>query len=84
MCPVHLRMVELERNGERGFQQAAFVFAPNQERIIENAAIHTDCTVDFVACQCGSAYNHAFSQVMVGAAFSHLPCKLQITLVELG
>jgi hypothetical protein len=32
--PVHLLVVELERNGERRFQQAAFVFAPNKKRIL--------------------------------------------------
>ena len=42
MRPVHLRVVELERNGERRFQQAAFVFAPNQKRIVEDAAVHPD------------------------------------------
>ena len=42
MRPVHLCVVELERNGKRRFQQAAFVSSPNQKRIVENAAKHPD------------------------------------------
>ncbi len=48
--PVHLRVVELERNGKCRLQQAAFVFAPNKKRIIKNAAVHTDSTVYFIFC----------------------------------
>ncbi len=80
--PVHLRVVELERNGECRFQQSAFVFAPNKKRIVEDAAIHTDSTVYFVLCQCGSSDNHTFRQVVVDATFSHLFGKLQIVLIE--
>ena len=50
MRPVHLRVVELERNGKCRFQQAALVFAPNEERIIKNAAIHPDSPVYFILC----------------------------------
>ena len=82
MRPVHLRVVELERNGKRRFQQAAFVFAPNKKRIIKNAAIHPDSTVYFILCQCGSSDNHAFRQVVINATFSHLFGKLQIVLVK--
>ena len=82
MRPVHLRVVELERNGECRFQQAALVFAPNEERIIKNAAIHPDSTVYFILCQCGSSDNHAFRQIVIDATFSHLFSKLQIVLVK--
>ena len=82
MRPIHLRVVELERNGKRRFQQAVFVFAPNKKRIIKNAAIHTDNTVYFILCQCGSSDNHAFCQVVVDATFSHLFGKLQIVLIK--
>ena len=43
--PVHLRMVELERNGQRLFPQMPFVFAPNQKRVVEHAAVHADCPI---------------------------------------
>ena len=50
MCSVHLRMVELERNGQGGFEPRTFVLAPNHERIVENATIHTYCTINFILC----------------------------------
>lgn len=82
VCPIHLRMVELERNGQCRFQPMTFVLAPNEKRIVEDSAIHTYRPVYFVLRQCGSADNHAFHQVMVRAAFGDLPGKLQVMFVE--
>ncbi len=84
MCPVHLRVVELERNSKCRFQQAAFVFAPNQKGIVKYAAVHADGTVYFILCQGGSADDHAFRQVVVDTAFRYLFGKLQIMLIEQG
>ena len=42
---VHLGVMELERNGQRAFSKAVPVFSPNQERIVEYAAVHADCSV---------------------------------------
>ena len=80
--PVHLRVVELERNGKCRLQQAAFVFAPNKKRIIKNTAVHTDSTVYFILCQCGRSDNHAFRQVVIDATFYHSFSKLQIVLIK--
>ena len=42
---VHLRVMELERHGERRFQKAAVVSAPDDERVIEYPAVHPDRAV---------------------------------------
>lgn len=48
MGAVHLGVVELERDRKRSFQPTAPVFAPDQERIVEYAAVHTHGTVYFI------------------------------------
>ena len=82
MRPVHLGVVKLERNSQCCFQQTTFVLAPDEERIIEYAAVHTHCAVYFILRQCRSSDNHAVRQVMVGAAFSYVLGELQVVVIE--
>ena len=82
MRPVHLGVVELERNDEARSPQAAFVFAPNQEGVVENAAIHAYSPVDIVPGEGGSADDHAVRQIVVEAGFGCLPGKFQVVFVE--
>ena len=50
MRPVHLRVMELERNGERRFQKSAVISAPDDERVAEYSAVHggSDRSVDWI------------------------------------
>lgn len=84
MCTVHLRVVELERKGKGGFQPRAFVLAPNDEGIVEDAAIHANGAVYLVMGKSRGAYDHAFfREIVVNAASCYLSCKMQIVIVEL-
>ena len=46
MCAVHLSMVELERQPQRCPEKPLMIFAPDEKRIVENAAVHADSAVD--------------------------------------
>ena len=83
MGAVHLGVVELERDRKRSFQPTAPVFAPDQERIVEYAAVHTHGAVYFILRQRRGADDHAISQVMVRTCLGHLPGQAQIVVVEL-
>lgn len=82
MGAVHLRMVELERDGEHRPEQPPPVLAPDQERIVEYAAVHAHGTVDLVLRKGRGADDHAVRQVVVLARFGDLPRELQIIVVE--
>ncbi len=45
MGSVHLGVVELEGDGEGGFEEAFPVFSPDHEGVVENAAVHADGSV---------------------------------------
>lgn len=83
MCAVHLRVVELKGYPERGFENPLAVSAPDNERIIENAAVHADGTVDFGIHNGGCPDNHAFRQIVVFAVFGYGACQPQVIGVEL-
>ena len=40
-------MMELERQPERRSEKPLMIFAPDDKRIVENAAVHADGPVDF-------------------------------------
>ena len=80
---VHLRVVELERNSQGPFPKVPLVFAPNQEGVVEPAAIHADSSVYFILGEGGRANNHAVGQVVVLATFGHLSRQPQVIVVEL-
>ena len=50
MLAVHLGVVELEGDGERGLQPSFAITAPSQEGIVENAAVLVDDAVELRAC----------------------------------
>lgn len=82
MGTVHLGVVELERDGERGLEQAAYVPAPDEERVAEDAAVHADCAVNLVSRQRRGTDNHAVRQVVVGAGLCHLFRETQVILLK--
>ena len=45
MGSIHLSVVELKGDGQLIVKPFAAVFAPDDKRIVENAAIHADCSV---------------------------------------
>ena len=60
MAAVHLGMMELEGDGERGLQPALAIAAPGEEGIGEDTAVLVDDAVEFCACDCRCADNDGF------------------------
>ena len=58
VCAVHLRVMELEGEGQVIPKPFLFVSAPNNKWIIENAAVHTNSSVNFRIYDSGSADDH--------------------------
>lgn len=58
------------------------VFAPYHERIVEDAAVHSNCSVNIVLGERGSADYHAVGEVMVLATFCDLSGKTEIFGIE--
>ena len=56
------------------------VLAPYHKRIVEDTAVHTYRTVNFILGQCGSPYYHAFGQIVVLTASGYFRCQVQIIL----
>ena len=79
---VHLRVVKLEGDGQCGAQEAAPVFAPDEEGVVEQAAVHAHGAVDVVARQRGGAYHHAVGQVVADARAGYLAGEPQVVGVE--
>lgn len=84
MGAVHLGMMELEGDRQGRLEKAPFILAPDGERVIEDAAVHTHCTINVILGQGGGADDHIFLQVVVLAALPNLGGKGQIVPVELG
>ena len=84
MGAVHLGMMELEGDRQGRLEKTPFILAPDGERVIEDAAVHTHCTIDIILGQGRGADDHIFRQVMVLAALPNLGGKGQIVPVELG
>ena len=59
MRAVHLGMMEMEGDGERGLQPAFAVTTPCQEGIGEDAAVLVDDAVEFRASHCRRADYHS-------------------------
>ena len=49
LATIHLRMMKLERDGERGLEPAAPVSAPGEEGVVVDAAVLVDDAVEFGA-----------------------------------
>ena len=84
MRTVHLGVVELKRQLQRRPEKPPVIFAPDDERVVENAAVHADSPVDFGIHNGGCTDHHAVCQIVIFAAFRHLACQAQIVNVEPG
>ncbi len=84
LCAVHLGVVELEGDLESRLEEAALVPSPNEERIVEDAAIHSYRPIYVVLHQSRSADNHTVGQVVISATLGHLPCERQVLFIEEG
>ena len=83
MSPVHLRVVELERNRQFIAEKTFPVTSPNHKRVVENAGIHADRAVDFRIDNSRCADDHTvFGQVPILATFRHDFCVLEVVAVE--
>ena len=58
MSAVHLNVMELERDGDRGFQPTFAVTAPHHHRIAEQVGILIDDAVEFGGRHRRCAYHH--------------------------
>lgn len=83
VCAVHLGMMELERQLQRRPEKPFMIFAPDDKRIVENAAVHADCAVDFGIHNGGGADDHAVSQVVIFTVFRNCARQPQVVGVEL-
>lgn len=61
MSPVHLRVVELKGDRQDVFEKFLSVASPDQKRIIENTAVHTDSAVYFRIDDRRRADHHTFA-----------------------
>ena len=83
MCAVHLSMVELERQLQRRPEKPLMIFAPDDEWIVENAAVHADGAVDLGIHDGGGADDHAARQVVIFTAFRNCARQPQVVGIEL-
>lgn len=82
VCAIHLCMMELERQGQCRFEDAAPIPSPDYKGVIEDAAVHAHSTVDFNIGDRRGADEHTVCQVVILAVFSDLLCQPQVVLVE--
>ena len=83
MCPVHLCVVELEGDGQLVAEPFLPVSSPDEERIVEDAAVHAYGSVYFRINYSRRAYHHAvIGQVSVLTRCCHLCSMLQILTAE--
>ena len=83
MLSVHLSVVELEGYGQIVSEKFLSVPAPDDEGIIEYAAVHAHSAVDFGVNYCGCADDHGvFRQVTVETSVRNFCGKFQILPVE--
>ena len=76
-------MVELERQLQRRPEKPLMIFAPDDEWIVENAAVHADGAVDLGIHDGGGADDHAARQVVIFTAFHYFVCQPQVVGAEL-
>ena len=78
MCAVHLGVVKLEREFQRRPEKTFLIFAPDEEWIVENAAVHADGTVKLGIHDGGGTDDHTVGEIMVLAALRRLTRQAQI------
>ena len=57
MGTIHLGMVELKGDGQFITEEFLFVFAPDQERVVENAAVPSFVTLNYLDFAFVTTYN---------------------------
>ena len=76
MGSIHLSVVELKGDGQLIVKPFAAVFAPDDKRIVENAAIHADCAVYLGINNSGGADDHTVcGEVSIPAIKGYL-CRI--------
>lgn len=83
MCAVHLSMVELERQLQPCPEKPLMIFAPDDEWIVENAAVHAGGAVDLGIHDGGGADDHAVGQIVIFTDFRYFVCQPQVVSAEL-
>ena len=83
MTTVHLCMMELKRHGECGLEQSLTISAPSDERIIIDATVLIDDTVQLYLWQCGCPYNHITVQGTALTGLGSLTGQRDVGIVEL-
>ena len=73
----------MERQLQRRPEKPLMIFAPDEEWVVENAAVHADGAVDLGIHDGGGADDHAVGQVVVFAALCRLARQAQIIGAEL-
>ena len=84
MGAVHLGVVELERQLQRCLKMPPVIFAPDEKRIVENAAVHAHGAVDLGVRKGRGADDHAIGQVVVFTALGRLLRQAQVIGVKSG
>ena len=80
---VHLGVVELEGDGQRGLEESPPVFAPSQEGVGEHLGVDAHHRVDFAFWQRRGVDGHVlFAQEVVLVGVADLTCQPEVVLVE--
>ena len=83
MASVHLSMMKLERDGERGLQPALVIAAPGEKGIGEDAAVLVDDAVEFRPGQSRCAYDDGLLVQDVLTGLADGLSQVQVAGVEL-
>ena len=82
---VHLGVVELEGDGQRGLEEPPPVFAPSQEGVGEHLGVDAHHRVDFAFWQRRGVDGHVlFGQEVVLVGVVDLACQPEVVFVELA
>ena len=76
-------MMELERDGECGLQQAVPVSAPGQKGIVEDIAVLIDDAVEFSGHQRGGSNNHHVVAKGARTCLAGQSCQVHVLGIEL-
>ena len=84
MGTIHLGVVELKGDGQIISEPFLFVTPPDDERVIKNATVHSNSTVDFRINDSRRTYYHTVvRQVEILTCFCYLGRVFQILSVKL-
>ena len=83
VCPVHLYMMELKRNGQAGLKQPFAVFAPHHHWVAPVAGVLVDDAVEFGLDHGRGTDHHIFGEHHALALFGSLGGQLRVIAAEL-